>query len=322
MENTERYQIILSAQAEVEDLSVNLDAEDLSALEQLINQQLQDTDDIGQEAGAKLAEGLEEGAAQALDLRGVLQKVRAILAGEVRELAKEELVALKAALEHLGQVQLSEAAVQRTNQALLGLSKLAEAAEKGYAVSVRVNYSAFSPEEVERQAKAFAEAFQRKAREYFGRYGMADPGMLSMATQQAEWLYKEALQTPGTDLKRLQTLQEALQKEGVTTEVARMLNSLRILYENSAPGAEQKLTPIVLARRGIADTDVWGNTLIRGTSQLVREARSYLENAMGLATEKSRKLIGTFGQVANQNLRLRELQEPRKFYDKFVGCSF
>ena len=88
MENTERYQIILSAQAEVEDLSVNLDAEDLSALEQLINQQLQDTDNIGQEAGAKLAEGLEEGAAQALDLRGVLQKVRAILAGEVKELAK------------------------------------------------------------------------------------------------------------------------------------------------------------------------------------------------------------------------------------------
>ena len=321
MENTERYQIILSAQAEVEDLSVNLDAEDLSALEQLINQQLQDTDNIGQEAGAKLAEGLEEGAAQALDLRGVLQKVRAILAGEVKELAKEELVALKAALEHLGRAQLSEAAVQRTNQALLGLSKLAEAAEKGYAVSVKVNYNAFSPEEVERQAKAFAEAFQRKARQYFGRYGMADPGMLSMAAKQAEWLYKEALQTPGTDLKRLQTLQEALQKEGVSTEVARMLNSLRILYENSTPGAEQKLTPIILARRGIADTDVWGNTLIRGTSQLVREARSYLENSMGLTAEKARKLIGTFGQVANQNLRLHELQEPRKFYDKFVEAA-
>ncbi len=142
MDGLERYAIVISAKIEADEVSLGIDPSDLEAIEAQLNRALEGAESVGEEAGKGLAQGLEHGAVEALDLRTVLAKLRGLLRSEVSHLAKEEVVALKAALEHALSTNLDEGVRSRLTEAAKVLGKIVEAADANRNLEVKLSFNA------------------------------------------------------------------------------------------------------------------------------------------------------------------------------------
>ncbi|ABU97045.1 tail length tape measure protein [Thermus phage P74-26] len=138
----ERYAIVVSAAVEADELVLDLDKSTLEELEAKLNQELAGTDQVGEQAGKELAEGLERGAVEGLDVRQVLAKLKAALKGEVRELATEEVKALRAAIQHALGVELDDNAKRQLAESAKLLDRIIESATRNQSLTVKLRFDA------------------------------------------------------------------------------------------------------------------------------------------------------------------------------------
>jgi murein DD-endopeptidase MepM/ murein hydrolase activator NlpD len=138
----ERYAIVVSAAVEADEVVLDLDKGVLDELEAKLNQELSGTESIGEQAGKELAQGIEQGAVEGLDVRQVLAKLRSVLKGEVKELATEEVKALRAAIQHALGVQLDDNVRRQLSESAKLLDRVIDTATRNQSLTVRLRFDA------------------------------------------------------------------------------------------------------------------------------------------------------------------------------------
>ncbi len=318
----ERYSIVVSATVEADELVLDLDKEILDELEAKLNQELSGTERIGEQAGKELAHGIEQGAVEGLDVRQVLAKLRSVLKGEVKELATEEVKALRAAIQHALGVQLDDNVRRQLSESAKLLDRVIDTATRNQSLTVRLRFDADRSAllTAQRIAEGYIEDFKKqvnqdKSSPVFRTFHVlytADRNLYGEVANKFFALIKQDLQEsiakqikhgsgeiklPDTqallNIAGLPTLKQALLLSGAATSgaVGKIANEL------------QKYVPDVLPALQTLKNANWEvqNRIVRQAKEVMYEAQSTRKAALGIT------------DVSNQEGRISFAQRTRRF---------